>query len=438
MAARKRAVFWATAALLSCVAAMAAWAPLAAAQTAQIRAGRLVDVVHGRVLNDQLITIEDGRFAAVEPFPVEAPPTPMVDWSAYTVLPGLMDMHTHLVGDIQSSNVAGPLLSSSARDALIGAANARATLHAGFTTVRDVGAYRAFTDVALRDAIGAGQVEGPRMFVAGAYVTVTGGGGEVTGLAPDVAVPAEMRRGVADTEEQVRQRVRELLAGGADFIKIIATGAVLTAGTTPAASEYTEAEIRVAVEEATAHGSYVVAHAHGAEGIRRAVRAGVRSIEHGSYLDDSGIRLMRRHGTWLVADIYNGDYIDEVGRRDQWPEEILRKNQETTDIQRRGFERARHAGVRIAYGTDAGVYPHGENARQFAYMVRHGLTPMEAIQSATIRSAELLGRADDIGSITPGRRADLVAVAGDPIADITVLYSGVVGVMKDGAIVRAP
>ncbi len=276
------------------------------------------------------------------------------------------------------------------------------------------------------------------MFVAGAYVTVTGGGGEVTGTAPDVVVPTEMRRGVADNEAEVRQRVRELLAGGADFIKIIATGAVLTAGTTPAASEYTEAEIRAAVEEAASRGTFVAAHAHGAEGIRRAVRAGVRSIEHGSYLDDEGIALMRRHGTWLVADVYNGDYIDEIGRRDGWPEEILRKNLETTDIQRQAFRRAVRAGVNIAFGTDAGVYPHGHNARQFAYMIRYGMTPMQAIQSATISAARLLRRENEIGSLQPGRRADLIAVRGDPLADIDLLRTGVVAVMKDGALVRGP
>jgi imidazolonepropionase-like amidohydrolase len=196
--------------------------------------------------------------------------------------------------------------------------------------------------------------------------------------------------------------------------------------------------MRAAVEEAAAHGVYVTAHAHGAEGIRRAVRAGVRSIEHGSYLDDEGIRLMRRHGTWLVADIYNGDYIDEVGRRDGWSEEILRKNLETTDTQREGFRRAVRAGVRIAYGTDAGVYPHGENARQFAYMVRYGMTPMQAIQSATISAARLLGREHELGAIAPGRFADMIAVAGDPLADIGVLHGGVVGVIQGGAIVRAP
>lgn len=409
------------------------------AETIVVRAGRLVDVVQGRVLTDQMIRVEGGRIEAVSNFPAEAPAgARLIDWSAYTVMPGLMDMHTHLVGDIQSSNPAAPLLSSAARDALMGVVNARATLLAGFTTVRDVGAYRAFTDVSLRDAISAGSIEGPRMYVAGAYVTVSHGGGEVTGFAPDLVVPDEFRRGVANNESEVRQRVRELIAGGADFIKMIVTGAVLTSGTTPGASEYSEAEIRAAVEEAAQYGTYVTAHAHGAEGIRRAVRAGVRSIEHGSYLDAEGIRLMRQHGTWLVADIYNGDYIEEIGRRDGWPEEILRKNEETTETQRQGFANAVRAGVRIAFGTDSGVYPHGENARQFAYMVRFGMTPMQAIQSATINSARLLGHENELGSIAPGHRADLIAIAGDPLLDVDLLYRGVVGVMKDGVIYRQP
>ncbi|MBC7657469.1 MAG: amidohydrolase family protein [Frankiaceae bacterium] len=408
-----------------------------------IRAGKMLDVEKGRVLSDQWIEVRDGKVVQVQPYAdgaleqQAAKNSRVLDWSRYTVLPGLTDLHSHLVGDIQSSNYAAPLMSSAARDALVGVGNARDTLYAGFTTVRDVGAYRAFTDVALRDAIAAGIVEGPRMFVAGAYVTVTLGGGEVTGMAPDVQVPAEMRRGVADNEAQVRQRVRELLAGGADFIKIIATGAVLAQGTEPGAPEYSEAEIRAAVEEAALHGTFVAAHAHGAEGIKRAVRAGVRSIEHGSYLDDEGIALMKQHGTWLVADVYNGDYIEEVGRRDGWSEEILRKNRETTDIQRRGFAKAVRAGVRIGFGTDSGVYPHGMNARQFAYMVRQGMSPMQAIQSATIDAARLLHREAEFGSISPGKSADMIAVAGDPIVDVDVLRQ-VQAVLQKGRLVCAP
>lgn len=403
------------------------------AELVWVRAGKLIDVERGRVLSDQAIHIEGERIVAIVDFKSrpDGGNDRWIDWSGYTVLPGLMDMHTHLVGDITSSEVAAPLYSSAAEDALKGVENARRTLRAGFTTVRDVGCYRAFTDVALRNAINGGIVEGPRMFVAGAYITVTGGGGEVTGFAPDVVVPEEMRRGVANSEFEVRDRVRQLIRGGATVIKVIATGAVLTAGTTPGAAEYSESEIHAAVDEAAQYGIFVAAHAHGAEGIKRAVRAGVRSIEHGSYLDDEGIALMKKHGTWLVADIYNGDYIAEIGRRDHWSDEILRKNDETTQTQRDAFAKAVKAGVRIAFGTDSGVYPHGDNARQFAYMVRYGLTQMDAIRAATLSSAQLLGKERDLGSITVGKFADLIAVEGDPLTDIDKLRQ-VRGVIKAG------
>jgi len=404
-----------------------------------IHAGRFIDGRSDAPRGKTTIVIEGDRIVGIaDGFVPAKEGDRLIVLENQTVMPGLMDMHTHMVGDIASENPAAPLMSSQARDALVGAANARATLLAGFTTVRDVGAYRAYTDVALRDAINAGYVEGPRMYVSGAYITVSRGGGEVSALSPDVVIPDEFRRGVADSADQVRQRVRELLAGGVDQIKVIATGAVMTSGTNPGAPEYSEAELRAAVDEAGMHGIYVAAHAHGAEGIHRAVRAGVRSIEHGSYLDAEAIRLMRRRPVWLVADVYNGDYIDEIGRRDGWSEEVLRKNRETTQTQRDGFRAAIRAGVRIAFGTDAWVFPHGENARQFAYMVQNGMTPMQAIQSATINSAEMMGRAEDIGSVRAGRRADLVAVRGDPLAEINLLYTDLVGVMKDGRVVRAP
>lgn len=406
------------------------------AESIWVRAGKLVDVERGRLLGDQAIQIDGERIVAIVDFKARPGSADrVVDWSGYTVLPGLMDMHTHLTGNITSSEVAAPLYSSAAADVLKGVEHARQTLRAGFTTVRDVGCYRAFVDVALRNAIDGGAIEGPRMFVSGAYITVTGGGGEVTGFAPDVVVPAEMRRGVANSESEIRDRVRQLISGGATVIKIIATGAVLTAGTTPGAAEYSEAEIRAAVDEAAQYGVFVAAHAHGAEGIKRAVRGGVRSIEHASYLDDDGIALMKKHGTWLVADIYNGDYIAEIGRRDRWSEEILRKNAETTQRQREGFAKAAKAGVRIAFGTDSGVYPHGDNARQFVYMVRHGLAPMDAIRSATLNSAQLLGKEQDLGSITAGKFADLIAVEGDPLLDIDKLRR-VRGVIKAGRQIR--
>jgi len=416
--------------------ALSAFAQAASAEMLVVRAGKLLDVEQGRYLVDQAIRIDDGRIASISPWSAGSRGGGrLIDWSAYTVVPGLIDLHTHLIGDISSADVAAPISSSAARDALIGVAHARATLAAGFTTVRDVGTYRALVDVALRNAINAGLVEGPRMYVSGPYVTITNGGGEVTGLPEGIKVPDDMRRGVADDEAAVRLRVREILAGGADFIKIIATGAVFAAGTTPSEPEYTEAEIRAAVEEAAKRGSFVAAHAHGAEGIKNAIRAGVRTIEHGSYLDDEGIQLMLKHGTWLVADVYNGDYTEEVGTRDGWSAEILRKNRETTDIQRANFEKAVRAGVRIGFGTDSGIYPHGDNARQFKYMVRHGMTPLAAIRAATIDAAASLGRSQELGSITPGKFGDLVAIDGDPLEDIERMRH-VKGVIKQGVVIR--
>jgi imidazolonepropionase-like amidohydrolase len=348
----------------------------------------------------------------------------------------LIDCHTHLVDDIQSADVLASLKRSGAQQVMVGIQHARATLLAGFTTVRDVGTYRAFVDVALRDAINDGTVIGPRMAVAGAYITVSTGGGEVTGMAPDVTLPPEFRVGVANSADEVREKVRILIHGGADLIKVIATGAVLTSGTKPGAPEFTEAEIRAAVDEAAKYGAFVAAHAHGAEGIKAAVRAGVRSIEHGSLIDDEGIRLMAEKGTYLVADIYNGDYIATVGKQQGWPAEILRKNDETTEAQRQGFRKAVAAGVKIAFGTDAGVFPHGDNARQLPYMVRWGMTPMQALQSATIVAARLIGWADRLGSIAPGKYADLIAVDGDGLANLDS-FSKVTFVMKDGVVYKS-
>lgn len=411
---------------------LAAVALPAGAQDLLIRAGHVLDVDTGRMLAGRDILVRDGRVASIAASADDVDPgLRVLDWSTLTVVPGLMDMHTHLADEGPYGDPATPLRSNAARDAFIGARNARATLQAGFTTVRDVGVYRGFADVQLRDAINAGLVPGPRMFVAGTYVTVTGGGGEITGLPAGTEVPAIFRRGVADNEAEVRRRVNEILDAGADFIKVIATGAVLADGTEPGQSEYTEAEIRAAVEEAGRRGRFVAAHAHGAEGIKRAVRAGARSIEHGSLMDDEAIALMKQHGTFLVADIYNGDYIDSVGRRDGWSAEILRKNLDTTEAQREGFRKAVAAGVNIAYGTDSGVYPHGDNARQFAYMVRYGMTPLQAIRAATLESARLLGKEKELGSIAPGKLADLIALACDPLADIACLQQ-VRGVVKAG------
>jgi imidazolonepropionase-like amidohydrolase len=397
-----------------------------------------VDVERGEIRRDQLIVVRGDRIEAVLPGSARPPAGARVsDLSRFSVLPGLIDCHAHLIGDLTDADALLPLQRSGAQEAFSGVRNARSTLLAGFTTVRDVGTYRALVDVALRDAIVDGTVIGPRTAVAGAYVTVTGGGGELVGAAPDVTIPAEYRFGVANGADEVRARVRAILSGGADFVKLIATGAVLTQGTKPGASEYTEEEIRAAVEQAAEYGTYVAAHAHGAEGIKRAVRAGVRSIEHGSLIDDEAIALMKEKGTWLVADIYNGDYIASAGREQGWDEEILRKNDETTDAQRAGFRKAVAAGVRIAYGTDSGVYPHRFAARQLPYMVRHGMTPMQAIRSATLSAAELMGWDDRVGSVAPGKYADLVAVQGDVLASLETLEN--VGfVMKGGIVYKRP
>lgn len=403
-----------------------------------VRTGRVVDVEAGEVLRDRSIVVRGDRIEAVVDPNGEPPDARVIDLSTSTVLPGLLDAHAHLVGQVDSGQGYAFLVTRrAAQEAFDGVRNARDTVMAGFTSVRDIGTFRAFVDVDLRDAIERGDVVGPRMMCAGAYVTCPGGGGDVTGLAPDVdaVVPRELRFGVASGVDSVRSVVRQILRYGADFIKVIATGAVLTEGTDPGAPEFTEPELRAAVEEAALHGTSVAAHAHGAEGIKRAVRAGARSIEHGSLMDDEAIDMMADRGTYLVADLYDGDWIAEAGPKFGWSAETLRKNELTTDAQRIGFEKCVKAGVKIAYGTDSGVYPHGLNARQFAYMVRHGMAPMQAVQSATVVAAELMGWEARVGSIRSGKLADLVAVAGDPIEDISELER-VTFVMKGGDVLK--
>lgn len=403
-----------------------------------VRAGRLVDTVSAEVLRAQVIAIRGDRIESVGPDQGRYPDgARVIDLSEHTVAPGLVDCHAHLVGEYEAGEYATLLMRTGAQEALAGVRNAHDTVMAGFTTVRDVGTFRAFVDVALRDAIDAGWTPGPRMQCAGAYVTVSSGGGDIPPVALDVEVPRELRFGVADSAEEVRRVVREILHRGADFIKLIATGAVLTRGTDPGAPEFGEDEIRAAVEEAALYRTFVAAHAHGAEGIKRAVRAGVRSIEHGSLIDDEAIEMMAERGTYLVADIYCGDHIAEEGRRRGWPAETLRKNEETTEVQREGFEKAVKAGVKIAFGTDSGVYPHGWNARQLPYMVRYGMTSMQALQSATIVAAELMGWEDRIGSVEPGMLADLVASEGDALEDVA-RFTDVSFVMKGGLVLRGP
>jgi len=403
--------------------------------------GLLLDVVTGELQPGRAVVVTGDRIAAV----LAADDAPsatdalVVDLAGMTLLPGLVDCHAHLVGEVDGGHSYAELLTRSpAQEALTGVRNARDTLLAGFTSVRDVGTFRAFVDVALRDAITAGWVPGPRMAVAGAYVTSSGGGGDITGLAQDVdvVVPRDLRAGVADSVDQVRTAVRRVLHGGADLVKVIATGAVMTAGGVPGAPEFSEDEIRAAVDEAALYGADVAAHAHGAEGIKRAVRAGVRSIEHGSLMDDEAIAMMADAGTFLVADVFCGDWIAEQGRLHGWSAEVLRKNDETTQVQRDGFAKSVKAGVRLAFGTDSGIYPHGLNARQFAYQVDLGQSALDAIRTATVWAAELLRWQDRIGQVAPGLYADLVAVAGDPTQDVRVLEHPSF-VMKAGEVVVA-
>jgi len=400
-----------------------------------VRAGRLIDPKSGAVTANAVILIEKGRVTAVGPSLVIPEGAGVIDLSALTVLPGLIDCHTHLVGDYsQTIDPLSDLKTTAAQRAFESIPNAKKTLEAGFTTVRDVGTYRAFVDVALRDAIAKGWVEGPRMFVAGAFLTITGGGGAMTGMAPDITLPWDLKFGVADGPDQVRQRVRDIAQYGVDLIKVIATGAFLTHGSNPGAPEYTSDELRAAVEEAGKKGLKVAAHAHSTEGIKLAIRAGVASIEHGTFIDDEGIRLMKERGTFLVADIYDAEWL-RTASKELVPEDFASKQPEADEIQRRNFEKAAKAGVRIAFGTDSSVYPHGLNARQFAWQVRYGQTPIEAIRSATVSAAELIGREKEIGSLEPGKWADLIAVKGDPLQDVRVLEN-VSFVMKEGKVAK--
>ena len=409
----------------------------ASAQTVDVRAGRLIDPGSAKVSTDQRVRIVNGRFVSVGPWR-DADGPAAVDWSGYTVLPGLIDLHTHIADgaiDVNDSDPAGPLKRTEARTILKAVPAAKTMLRAGFTTVRDVGVYRGLTDIALRDAIDAGEIEGPRMKVAGGYITTPGGGGEIDALSPDIPLPETFRIGEVHNASEARDRARYLLDHGADFIKLIATGAVLALGSEPGALELSPEEMKAACDEAKLRGSYCIAHAHGAEGIKAAILAGARTIEHASYLDAEGIALAKANGVWLDMDIYNGDYIDEVGTKQGWPAEYLRKNRETTDVQRRGFAAAVKAGAKMTFGTDAAVYPYGLGGRQFAYMVRYGMTPMHAIQSATSEAARALRMDGQVGTLAPGAYGDLIAVKQDPLGDVRALEH-VEAVIKDGRLVR--
>ncbi len=397
-----------------------------------VHAGKLLDVRTGKTLTDQAIVIEGDRISSVGPFAQarRSADDRLVDLSNATVLPGLTDAHTHLTSNPQD---VGPraLTISIPRETLTGARNARITLEAGFTTVRNVGA-NGYSDIALRDAINDGDVPGPRMLVSGPPLGITGGHCDENSLPYEYHYSAE---GVADGVEGVQHKVRETIKYGADLIKICATGGVLSHGDNPQASAYTPEELKAIVADAHRLGRKVAAHAHGAQGILWASEAGVDSIEHGSYIDDAGIAEMKKNGTYLVPTLYLADWFLENAERLHVPPELIAKGKEVMPAARKNIAHAFASGVKVAFGTDAAVYPHGLNAHEFAVMVRLGLTPLQSIQAATINAADLLGWSDKMGAVEPGKWADIIAVDGDPLQDVTTLER-VKFVMKGGEVVK--
>ncbi|HTL90970.1 MAG TPA: amidohydrolase family protein, partial [Steroidobacteraceae bacterium] len=382
------------------VSLLAGWtSPLHADEPAiAIRAGHLIDTLAGRATGAQVIVVRDGRIVDVGP-DVQVPGgARIVDLTAYTVLPGLMDAHTHLTIDQRNQDPLAELEHTAAERAFGAIPNARAVLLAGFTTVRDLGSYRALVDVALRDAINRGDVVGPRMYVAGAYITIAGGAGAVTGFAPDVTLPWDLRYGAANSPSEVRERVRVLAGERVDVIKMFATGAVLTHNSNPAGREATLEELAAGADEARSFGLKLAVHAHGAEGIKAAIRAGAASIEHGTLMDDEGRALMKQHGTYLVPTL---EIRECVGKN--YPAEFVSKAQQIMTAQLANFRKAVNAGVKIGFGTDIGVCRFGTNAREFGLMVENGMTPMHAIQAATMADADLLGVSAKLGSITQGK-----------------------------------
>ena len=402
-----------------------------------IRAGKLVDVDAGRVLSNQVIVIRDGKIESISTNPAIPAGAAVIDLSKMTVLPGLIDCHTHLADGDHDLNhdPFNQLRRSASTVALESVANARIFLEEGFTSVRDVGVYRALNDVALRDAINHGYFVGPRMFVAGAYITITGGAGAMTGAAADITLPLDLHYGEANSPWEARQKVRLLAHDGADHIKVLSTGAVLTHGSHPSSTEFTQEELNALVDEANHFGLRVEAHAHGAEGIKNAIRAGVASIEHAEMMDDEAFALAKQHGTYLDMDIYDEECIQEDGRLGLEPADFLEHDRELGQLQRTNFTKAVKAGMKMSFGTDAGVCKYEYSSRQFAFMVKYGMTPMQAIQSATSNAADLLGKADLLGSLKTGKYADVIAVNGDPLADIHVIEH-VAFVMKEGRVYK--
>lgn len=399
-----------------------------AQETTVVLAGRLIDVEKGRVLENQAIEIIDGKITAVKPIDGAQPDgATVIDLSSMTVLPGLMDAHVHLTTSHEEHGY-NALGVSAAASAITGVVNAERTLMAGFTTVRNVGSSGGFPDVALRDAIAAGKVIGPRILAAGPSLGITGGHCDNNLLPPEFD---HVAAGVGDGPWAVRQLVRRNVKYGADVIKFCGTGGVLSKGTKIGAQQFTQEEMSALVDEAHMLGLKVAVHAHGAEGIKTALRAGVDSVEHASLIDDEGVRLAKRNGAYLSMDVYVSDFILAEGEKVGILEESLAKEREVGAKQRASFERAHNAGVKMAFGSDAGVYPHGDNAKQFSFMTANGMTAMQAVEAATLSAATLFGLSDKAGSISVGKSADIIAVTDDPLGDITALED-VCFVMKKG------
>jgi imidazolonepropionase-like amidohydrolase len=395
-----------------------------------IKTARVLDVRTGQLLNNAVILIEGERIAAIGSTVTIPPGAEIIDLTTMTVLPGLIDSHTHLTF---APGIGGPamLAQSPSRQALIGAKNARITLMAGFTTVRNLAA-RGYSDIALRDAINAGDVPGPRILASGPALSITGGHADENFLPWEFRYQAE---GVADGEENVMQKTRETIKYGADVIKFCATGGVLSLGDDPKHSAFTLEEMKTIVAEAHRLGRKVAAHAHGGEGLKLAVLAGVDSIEHGTYIDDEGIRLMKEKGTYLVPTIYLTDWFLENYEKLGLPPQIIAKAKEVMPAMKKNLTHAIQQGVPVAFGTDSAVYPHGLNAREFAVLVRMGLTPLQAIQTATVNASKLLGWEQRIGAVESGKFADLIAVEGDPTKDVTELER-IKFIMKGGVVVK--